>query len=69
MDTPARTFTKALTWQAMGLAMMTLIGFAATGSLSAGGLIAAVSSAISLVTYVLHERAWARISWGRKTLD
>lgn len=68
MDTTHRTLVKSLTWQALGLVLMTLIGFIATGSWSSGGVIALTTSAISLVTYVLHERFWARIRWGRQTL-
>ncbi|QIE41565.1 DUF2061 domain-containing protein [Meridianimarinicoccus aquatilis] len=69
METPKRTFLKALTWQVLGLAMMTLIGLAVTGSVQAGGSIALISALTSLGFYILHERIWARISWGRSVRD
>lgn len=65
MDRPQRTVVKAITWQALGLLTMTAIGYAVTGSVSAGGSIAVVGAAAGVVCYVLHERIWARIRWGR----
>ncbi len=56
---------KALVWNAMGLAMMTLVGLIATGSAALGGMVALVNTAIGLTMYVIYERVWAGISWGR----
>ncbi len=56
---------KALVWNAMGLAMMTLVGLIATGSAALGGMVALVNTAIGLTLYVIYERVWAGISWGR----
>lgn len=64
-DSPRRTLAKTLTWQGLGLASMTAIGFFVTGSVNAGGHIALFSAAIGAVCYILHERIWARIAWGR----
>ena len=66
MDTPKRTIAKALCWQALGLAAMLLIGYAYTGSFSQGGAIALTGMASGFVTYFLHERAWAKVRWGRR---
>jgi uncharacterized membrane protein len=65
LESPARSIVKAVTWQAIGLVTMTLMGWLATGNLvAAGGL--AVSGALSgFVCFILHERLWARIQWGR----
>ncbi len=49
----------------MGLAMMALVGWLATGSVATGGVMALVNTLIGLVMYVLYERVWASISWGR----
>jgi len=65
METRTRTLAKALSWQGVGLATMTAIGFAFTGSASAGGALALVSAAVGLVAYMAHERVWGRIGWGR----
>lgn len=65
MDTKIRTIIKALVWNLMGLGMMLLVGFLATGSFALGGAMAVVNTAIGLTMYVIYERVWDRISWGR----
>ncbi len=69
MDQKKRTLTKALTWQGVGLIAMTLIGYVTTGSLTAAGSMAATASVVGLITYVLHERIWDKINWGRLPVE
>lgn len=64
-DTPVRSIVKALTWQAVGLLVMTLITWGVTGSVATGGTIALLGAAAGTATYVLHERIWAHVRWGR----
>ncbi len=56
---------KAVIWNLLGLASMTLVGVIATGSAAVGGSLALVNTAIGLTLYVLYERIWAGIHWGR----
>ena len=65
METRQRSVVKALVWNAIGLATMTLIGLVATGSVAVGGALAMVNTGIGLVMYILYERVWAGIRWGR----
>ncbi|WP_397541287.1 DUF2061 domain-containing protein [Roseovarius salis] len=65
METRARTLVKAVLWNVIGLAVMSLVGLLMTGSAAVGGIMAAVNTAIGLVSYVLYERVWSRIRWGR----
>lgn len=65
MESPTRTIAKAVSWQLLGLFSMTLIGYLFTGSVAAAGSLAIVTTVIGAVCYVLHERAWNRIAWGR----
>ena len=65
METHRRTLVKAVLWNILGLLVMSLVGLAMTGSVAVGGTIAIVNTAIGLTTYVLYERVWSRISWGR----
>lgn len=65
MESTRRLIVKSLTWQGLGLIVMGAVGYAFTGSLATGGGMALTLSAIGLVTYVLHERLWARVGWGR----
>ncbi|MFA3917665.1 DUF2061 domain-containing protein [Ruegeria hyattellae] len=65
METRQRSVVKALVWNLMGLAMMTLVGLVATGSAAVGGTLAVANTAIGLTMYILYERIWAGIRWGR----
>jgi len=67
METRRRSVVKALIWNVMGLAMMTLVGLIATGSVAVGGVVALVNTVIGLTLYIVYvyERVWAGISWGR----
>ena len=65
METRRRSVVKAIIWNAMGLAVMTVVGLIATGSAAIGGALAVVNTAIGLTLYVIYERVWAGISWGR----
>ena len=66
METTCRIIAKAASWQTVGLIAMTAITYLVTGSVSEGGLIAAVGCACGMAMYVLHERVWANIAWGRQ---
>ena len=65
METTRRAIAKAVTWQLMGLVVMTAITYTITGSVAEGGLVAIIGAATGLATYVLHERVWSTIAWGR----
>ena len=65
METPCRSLVKALCWNLLGLAMMSLVGLAMTGSLALGGVMAAVNAGLGFVMYLGYERIWARVNWGR----
>lgn len=65
METTKRSVLKAVLWNALGLASMTLTGFMLTGSATVGGVLALVNTAIGFVVYLVYERVWAQIRWGR----
>ena len=65
METRSRSLVKATIWTLLGLLVMSLIGLLFTGSLVTGGIMAVVNSAIGLITYLIYERIWANVSWGR----
>ncbi|MGR3290125.1 MAG: DUF2061 domain-containing protein [Paracoccaceae bacterium] len=65
MDTRKRSLVKAVIWNLIGLASMALVGYFATGSVALGGKIALINAAIGLACYVIYERVWTRIRWGR----
>jgi uncharacterized membrane protein len=65
MESRKRTVVKAIVWNLIGLAMMAVVGLIYTGSLAIGGTLAVTNAAIGLASYVIYERVWAGISWGR----
>ncbi|MEP2028185.1 MAG: DUF2061 domain-containing protein [Paracoccaceae bacterium] len=65
METRTRSLVKASIWTLLGLLVMSSIGLLFTGSLVTGGIMAFVNSAIGLITYLIYERVWANVSWGR----
>lgn len=68
-ERPTRTLVKAASWQLAGLVSMTLIGYVMTGSFEFAGTFALVTMALGFVTYIIHERIWAHISWGLTKSD
>ncbi|TCL10175.1 putative membrane protein DUF2061 [Shimia isoporae] len=65
METRRRSVLKAVIWNAIGLATMALVGLVATGSMALGGKMAVVNAALGLSMYVVYERIWAGVRWGR----
>ncbi|MDU9007152.1 DUF2061 domain-containing protein [Sedimentitalea todarodis] len=65
METRQRSLVKALIWNLIGLSVMVFVGYLATGSFAMGGSIAVVNTLIGVAMYVVYERFWARIRWGR----
>ncbi len=65
METRRRSVLKAVIWNLLGLVTMTLVGLAATGSAAIGGTLALVNTALGFTLYLVYERVWAGIRWGR----
>ena len=65
MESRVRSLVKATIWTLIGLIVMSMIGLIFTGSLVTGGIMAGVNSLIGLGTYLIYERVWASVSWGR----
>ena len=65
METRMRSLVKAVIWNMIGLTVMAVVGLVVTGSLAAGGVMAVINTALGFTTYLIYERIWARIHWGR----
>lgn len=65
METRLRSIVKAVIWNLLGFAVMALVGLAVTGSLATGSTMAVVNTALGFATYLIYERVWAHIGWGR----
>lgn len=66
MDSPHRSFAKAVSWQLIGLSTSTFVAAWITGDIGGGLRLAVALSGVGIVMYTLHERCWARVRWGRK---
>jgi uncharacterized membrane protein len=64
-DSNGRSLVKTLTWRITGSASTFTIAYLITGSFGISSVIAFVQMGVNTVLYWLHERAWARVSWGR----
>jgi len=69
MDSPRRSWLKAFTWQLLGLLVSTLIGAGFTGSFAEGAGLALTLASVGMVLYVVHERCWGSIEWGRNATE
>ncbi|PCJ74837.1 MAG: hypothetical protein COA53_08620 [Rhodobacteraceae bacterium] len=66
METGKRTLVKTIIWQIVGLITMSAVGFAITGSIISGGVLALANTGVGIITYITYERIWSRINWGRR---
>lgn len=65
METRTRSLIKSVLWTLIGLISMVLVGLAFTGSLAVGGGMAAVNAILGFLSYLIYERVWAGVRWGR----
>lgn len=66
METRLRTLLKACSWQLLGLLTTGLLAYALTGSFAEAGGFAMVTAGTGLLCYILHERLWLAVRWGRQ---
>jgi len=66
MESGRRTLVKSVLWTILGGVVMTLVGLAFTGSVAVGGAMAVINAGLGFVTYLVYERVWAGIRWGRQ---
>jgi uncharacterized membrane protein len=62
----ARSFIKAVSWRTFGTLDTFIISFFVTGKVTIAGSIASIEVVTKILIYYLHERAWAKIPWGRR---
>ena len=60
-----RAVVKSVVWRVIGVVILGGVSYAFTGSFSESLGITSVFTAIRVVLYVVHERVWDRIGWGR----
>ncbi|MBP1853163.1 DUF2061 domain-containing protein [Rhizobium halophytocola] len=65
MESTGRTILKAITWQTLGITIMTALGYLQTGSLTGALWIAVSASASGFLLFFVHEKIWNAVRWGR----
>ena len=65
METNKRSLLKAISWQIVGIMITVSVAALYTGSMVQSLELTAIYTALSLISYTLHERIWQRIPWGR----
>lgn len=65
MDTQKRSIVKAVIWNVIGIVSMSVVGVLATGSAALGGKMALINTGLGFCMYLIYERVWSRVRWGR----
>lgn len=65
-DNHERSWVKAISYRLLGVAWLSIISFLITGSIKETALINVVYHLLRIADYFFHERAWERITWGKK---
>ncbi|MAZ83834.1 MAG: hypothetical protein CML31_04640 [Rhizobiales bacterium] len=65
MESKTRTCVKALSWQALGLLTTSMFAWLYTGSIGNALSLALTTAASGMIFFVIHERIWDLVRWGR----
>ncbi len=67
MDSPQRTIAKSVSWQLLGLGVMTALTYSQLSDLGQALTIAAGGAVSGFVLYAIHERLWTHVQWGQRS--
>mgnify|MGYP006277241453 CR=1 FL=1 len=68
-DLHRRSLLKALTWRLTGSGSTFLISWLITGDLVVAGSILGIHFLTNTALYVVHERVWNNIQWGKERIQ
>ncbi len=66
MESHIRSIAKAMTWRTGGTVVTFFVAWVVTGDLSLAAGIGILDTVIKLGAFYVHERAWNRLSFGKK---
>jgi uncharacterized membrane protein len=69
MSLKQRSAAKAVTWRVTATLDTFIISWLITGKLEWATAIAGVEVLTKVFIYYLHERAWAKVNWGKETIE
>jgi len=62
----SRSLVKSISWRAIGTIDTIIISYFITGELSFALSIGGIELVTKMILYVVHERLWNKIQWGKK---
>ena len=65
MDTNIRTLAKTITYRLATFVLTYLITMLLTGQQTTSAGIAILSLTAGSLTFIIHERIWTRVKWGK----
>lgn len=67
MESATRSVFKALSWRVLATTDTFLISWFVTGTWQLAGAIAGIEVSTKMALYILHERVWNKITYGKDT--
>jgi uncharacterized membrane protein len=67
-DAHYRSVAKAVTWRLTGSIDTFVLSFLITGNIRIAGSISAVEVVTKILLFYGHERLWALIAWGKRSM-
>ncbi len=67
-DKRKRSIVKAITYRLVSILMDSAIAYFITRNTSQTIALVLISNGISIMMYFVHERAWNRVSWGKRKI-
>ncbi len=64
-----RSIIKAITWRIIGTLSLLLVTYLFTKKIDITIIIGISDIIANLILYIIHERVWERVSWGRSFFD
>lgn len=64
-DAHRRSLAKAVSWRITGSIDTFILSWIVTGSVHIAGAISVIEIFTKIMLFYVHERLWARISWGK----
>ncbi|MDA0780451.1 MAG: DUF2061 domain-containing protein [Bacteroidetes bacterium] len=62
----SRSLLKSISWRIIGTLDTIIISYLITGKLAFALSIGGIELVTKMILYVVHERVWNKINWGRK---
>jgi len=66
MDEYKRSIIKSITWRFLGSVINVILFFIVTGNIVGSLSLGLVDLLVKSMLYILHERIWNKIKWGKK---